>query len=111
MKYLLILVLTSCAFTVAFSQKKTKTSDPSTHKAPVKTVASSDRLYLLSVKQNTSEITKAEYNNLNKNDIEYVKVIKDPALISMYGGKGKKGVVLIVMKGTNEKKRSKHRQG
>ncbi len=111
MKYLLVLVLTSCAFTVAFSQKKTKTSDAVSVKAPAKTVSNSERLYLLSTKEKTSEITKAEYNSLNKKDIDYVKVLKDPALISMYGGKGKKGVVLIVMKGNQEKKKNKHRQG
>jgi len=111
MKYILLLIFASCACTLAIAQKKVKTSQEGTVKAPVKTVSNSDRLYLLSSKQKTSEITKEEFNNLNKKDIDYVKVIKDPALISMYGGKGKKGVVLIVMKGNQEKKRTKQRQG
>ncbi len=111
MKYLTIIVLTICACSSSFAQKKIKNSEEGAVKAPVKTVSNSERLYLLSTNQTTSEITKAEFDNLNKKDIDYVKVLKDPALISMYGGKGKRGVVLIVMKGNQEKKRNKNRQG
>ncbi|HKZ38912.1 MAG TPA: hypothetical protein VJ184_14720 [Chryseolinea sp.] len=111
MKYLLLLVFASCACTFAIAQKKIKTTQEGSVKAPVKNVSNNERLYLLSTKQKTTEITKAEFNSLNKKDIDYVKVIKDPALISMYGGKGKKGVVLIVMKGNQERKKNKNRQG
>jgi hypothetical protein len=111
MKYILLLIFASCVCTFATAQKKVNASPEGSVKAPVKAVSNNERLYLLSTKQKTSEITKAEFDNLNKKDIDYVKVIKDPALISMYGGKGKKGVVLIVMKGNQERKRSKNRQG
>ena len=111
MKYILLLVFAFCACTFAFAQKKAKNSEVASLSTTAKKVSNSGRLYLLSTKQKTSEITKAEFDTLEKKDIEYVKVLKDPALISMYGAKGKKGVVLIVMKGNQQKKRNRNRQG
>ena len=42
-------------------------------------------------------------SGLNANDIESIKVLKDPASMSMYGSRGGNGVILIKTKHSNQK--------
>jgi hypothetical protein len=106
MKYLLILGLSFCAATVSFGQQKTSVEVASTKTPAKKTSLRPTVLYLLSKGDKTTEISKEEYRQIKKKDIEYTKMIKDPALLSMYGDKAKGGVVLVQMKqGPDDKKK------
>jgi hypothetical protein len=106
MKYLLIVGLAFCIATVSFGQQKGSGEVASTKTPAKKTSLSPTVLYLLSKGDKTTEISKEEFRKLKKKDIEYTKMIKDPALLSMYGDKAKSGVVLVQMKqGPNEKKK------
>lgn len=106
MKYLLIVGLSFCAATVSFGQQKTSIKVVSTGTPTKKTSVHPTVLYLLSKGDKTTEISKEEYRQIKKKDIEYTKMIKDPALLSMYGDKAKSGVVLIQMKhGPDDKKK------
>jgi hypothetical protein len=111
MKYLIVLLF-ACLCTSSFAQRQQKqnSSEVASAKKSVKKVSSGDQLYLLSTGNKTHEISKAEADKIDKDQIDYVKVLKDPALISMYGEKGKNGVVLILMKSTAPLKK-KQRQG
>jgi len=42
-------------------------------------------------------------SGLNPNDIESIKVLKDPASMSMYGSRGGNGVIVIKTKHSNQK--------
>lgn len=46
--------------------------------------------------------TNEEFRNLNQNNIKSVNVIKDDAAISIYGNRGKNGVVVITTKNMND---------
>ena len=50
-----------------------------------------------------NEITKEQMENIAPNDIDNVTVLKDKAATSLYGEKGKNGVVLIKTKGYDKK--------
>ncbi len=112
MKYLLIVGLAFCSATVSLAQQAATTPEIASAKTPVKKASSTPSavLYLLSKNDMTSEISKAEFKKLKKKDIEYVKVLKDPVLLSMYGEKAKKGVILVQMKQNPNDKKKKSRQ-
>ena len=57
-----------------------------------------DPLYLRSVRGSAKIITKDEFEKINTEDVDYIKMISDPSSIYIYGDKGKNGVVLVVMK-------------
>jgi hypothetical protein len=104
MKYLLIASLAFSITTISFAQQKIEVA--STKTPAKKTSLSPTVLYLLSKGDKTTEISKEEFRKIKKKDIEYTKMIKDPALLSMYGDKAKSGVVLVQLKqGPNEKKK------
>jgi hypothetical protein len=110
MKYSLVIVLSFFVTTILFAQKKNGTEVASTATPAKKaSMGGSTVLYLLSQGDQTTEITKEEFRKLKKKDIEYTKMIKDPALLSMYGDKAKSGVVLIHMKQTADDKKNKAR--
>src|SRR5687768_10637452 len=111
MKYLIVLLF-ACFGTLSYAQKQQKQapSEVASTKKAVKKISNGDQLYLLSVDNKTQEISKAEFDKIDKDQIEYVKVLKDAGLISMYGEKGKNGVVLVVMK-NNTTIKKKQRQG
>lgn len=50
------------------------------------------------VRVDGKEITKAEFDAINPNDIESISVLKDKTATATYGEKGKNGVLLITMK-------------
>jgi hypothetical protein len=111
MKYLIVLLFVGLGtLTYAQKQQKQAPSEVASTKKAVKKVSHGDQLYLLSVDNKTQEISKAEFDKIDKDQIEYVKVLKDAGLISMYGEKGKNGVVLVVMK-NNTAIKKKQRQG
>lgn len=111
MKYLIVLLLTClCTFTFAQKQQKQNSAEVASVKKPGKKTSSGLQLYLLSTGDKTQEISKSEFDKISKEQIEYVRVLKDAALISMYGDKGKNGVVLVVMKSSASGKK-KQRQG
>ena len=110
MKYLLIVGLAFGTATISFGQP-TKAADIASARTPAKKVSThSSVLYLLSHDDKTTEISKEEFKKLKKKDIEYTKLLKDPALLSMYGDKAKSGVVLIQMKQSPDEKKRKGRQ-
>ena len=110
MKYLLIVGLAFGIATISFGQQ-TKSTDIVAAGTPTKKVAMrSSVLYLLSHDDKTTEISKEEFKKIKKKDIEYTKVLKDPALLSMYGDKAKSGVVLVQMKQSPDEKKKKGRQ-
>ena len=109
MKYLLMIGLTFFATTILFAQQKNKAEVASTGTPAKKTSAGSAVLYLLAQGDQTTEISKEEFRKIKKKDIEYTKMIKDPALLSMYGDKAKSGVVLIHMKQSGDDKKKKSR--
>ena len=111
MKYSIVLLLTClCTFSFAQKQDKSNSSDVASFKKVAKN-ADDEQLYLLSSGNKTQEISKAEFEKIAKDQIEYVRELKDPALISMYGDKGKNGVVLVVLKSNAVSKKPKQRQG
>lgn len=111
MKYLSIVVLALCASTISFAQQTVPTPEIASAKTPVKKPSAAlSRLYLLSNGDNTSEISQADFKKIKKKDIEYVKVLQDPVLLSMYGDKAKSGVILVQMKQSPGEKKQKHRQ-
>lgn len=106
MKYLLSVGLAFCIATISFGQQHGAGEVASTKTPAKKASLSPTVLYLLSKGDKTTEISKEEFRKIKKKDIEYTKMIKDPALLSMYGDKAKSGVVLVQMKqGPNEKKK------
>jgi hypothetical protein len=110
MKYLLIVALAFGIATISFGQQ-TKSTDIVAAGTPAKKVSTrSSVLYLLSHDDKTTEISKEEFKKIKKKDIEYTKVLKDPALLSMYGDKAKSGVVLVQMKQSADEKKKKGRQ-
>ncbi len=112
MKYLLIVGLALCSATVSLAQQAATTPEIASAKTAVKKASSTPSavLYLLSKNDKTSEISKAEFKKLKKKDIEYVKVLKDPVLLSMYVEKAKKGVIMVQMKQNPNDKKKKSRQ-
>ncbi|HZI25732.1 MAG TPA: hypothetical protein VFD46_11665 [Chryseolinea sp.] len=110
MKYLLIVALAFGTATISFGQQ-TRSADIASAGTPAKKVSMrSSVLYLLSQDDKTTEISKEEFKKIKKKDIEYTKVLKDPALLSMYGDKAKSGVVLVQMKQSADEKKKKGRQ-
>ena len=110
MKYLLIVALAFGTATISFGQQ-TRSGDIASAGTPAKKVSMrSSVLYLLSKGDKTTEISNEEFKKIKKKDIEYTKVLKDPALLSMYGDKAKGGVVLVQMKQTAEEKKRKARK-
>ena len=106
MKYLLIVGLAFGTVTISFGQQTTSAYTASAGTPAKKVSTRSSVLYLLSQGGKTTEVSKEELKKIKKKDIEYTKVLKDPALLSMYGDKAKNGVVLVQMKqGADEKKR------
>src|SRR5688572_12160251 len=110
MKYLLIVGLAFGTATISFGQQ-TRSADIASAGTPAKKVSMrSSVLYLLSHDGKTTEISNEEFKKIKKKDIEYTKVLKDPALLSMYGDKAKSGVVLVQMKQSADEKKRKARQ-
>jgi hypothetical protein len=110
MKYLLIVGLAFGTATISFGQQ-TNSADIASAGTPAKKVSTrSSVLYLLSHDDKTTEISKEEFKKIKKKDIEYTKLLKDPALLSMYGDKAKSGVVLVQMKQSADEKKKKGRQ-
>jgi hypothetical protein len=110
MKYLLIVGLALGTATISFGQQ-TRSADLASAGTPAKKVSMrSSVLYLLSHDDKTTEISKEEFKKIKKKDIEYTKLLKDPALLSMYGDKAKGGVVLVQMKQSPDEKKRKGRQ-
>ena len=110
MKYLLIVGLAFGTATISFGQRTSAADIASTRTPAKKASMSLSVLYLLSHDHKTMEISKEEFKKIKKKDIEYTKVIKDPALLSMYGDKAKSGVVLVQMKQSADEKKRKARQ-
>jgi hypothetical protein len=111
MKYLIVLLFACvCTCSIAQKQQKQNSAEVASVKKPIIKVSSGDQLYLLSTGNKTQEISKADFEKIAKDQIEYTRVLKDAALISMYGDKGKNGVVLVVLKSTASGKK-KQRQG
>ena len=107
MKYLLIVGLALCTATISFGQQKGAVEVASTGTPAKKASIGPAVLYLLSQGNKTTEISKEEFRKIKKKDIEYTKMIKDPALLSMYGDKAKSGVVLIQIKQIGDDKKKK----
>lgn len=110
MKYLLIVGLAFCVATISFAQQRGAVEVASSGAPAKKASIRPTVLYLLSQGDKTAEISREEYRKIKKKDIEYTKVIKDPALLSMYGDKAKSGVVLIQMRQSLDEKKKKQRQ-
>lgn len=113
MKYLIVLLFSFvCTCSIAQKQQKQNSPEIASVKKPVKKVSRGEQLYLLSNGSKTEEISKADFDKIAKDQIEYTRVLKDAALISMYGDKGKNGVVLVVMKSAaSGKKKPRHDKG
>jgi hypothetical protein len=110
MKYLLIVGLAFGTATISFGQQ-TSSAEIASAGTPAKKVSMrSSVLYLLSRGDKTTEISNEEFKKIKKKDIEYTKVLKDPALLSMYGDKAKSGVILVQMKQSADEKKRKGRQ-
>ena len=109
MKFLVIFGLAICFATISFGQQKGADEVASTGTPVKKASLGPSVLYLLSKGDKTTEITKEEFRSIKKKDIEYTKVIKDPALLSMYGDKAKSGVVLVHIKQSPDDKKKKAR--
>ena len=101
--------LTLFVTTVLYAQQKATAEVASAGTPANKASVGSTVLYLLSQGNQTTEISKEEFRKIKKKDIEYTKMIKDPALLSMYGDKAKSGVVLIHMKQSGDDKKKKSR--
>jgi hypothetical protein len=113
MKHVLIVVFAFCVLstTSIAQQKNGSTAEVASIKPALKKKPSTtSKLYLLSTGDKTSEITKEDFKKIKKKDIEYVKELKDPVLLSMYGDKAKSGVVLVQMKQSPNEKKKKMRQ-
>lgn len=113
MKYLILGVIALCASaSVSIAQKKGAQSAEIASTKPVakKGTSSASKLYLLSNGDKTSQITREDFKKIKKKDIEYVKELKDPVLLSMYGDKAKSGVILVQMKHNGDDKKRKARQ-
>lgn len=96
MRYLMILGLFMSCFTLAFAQENVdKTEVPSAFDP---NSLAGDPLYLRSVRGIAKIISKDEFEKINTEDVDYIKMITDPSSIYIYGDKGKNGVVLVVMK-------------
>lgn len=52
---------------------------------------------------NGYEVTKSEFESVSPEEIESITVLKDKASVSLYGDKGKDGVIVIQMKMAKEK--------
>ena len=110
MKYLLIVGLAFSTAAISFGQQ-TGSADIASAGTPAKKVSMrSSVLYLLSHDDKTTEISNEEFKKIKKKDIEYTKVLKDPALLSMYGDKAKSGVVLVQMKQSGDETKRKARK-
>ncbi len=110
MKYLLIVGLAFGTATISFGQQTSAADIASAGTPAEKASIRLSVLYLLSHDHKTTEISKEEFKKIKKKDIEYTKVIKDPALLSMYGDKAKSGVVLVQMKQSADEKKRKARR-
>jgi archaellum component FlaG (FlaF/FlaG flagellin family) len=64
-------------------------------------------LYLVSSMKTAKIITKDQYEKINQDQVDYIRVINDPSSIHIYGDKAKNGVVLIVMKNIAKKRKHK----
>jgi hypothetical protein len=112
MKYSMFFLLTClCTFSFAQKQSKINSSEVASVKKSRKKDTGDEQLYLLCTGSKTQEITKAEFEKIEKDQIEYVRVLKDAAITDMYGDKGKNGVVLVVLKSNSGNKKPKQRQG
>jgi hypothetical protein len=98
-----------CTFSFAQKQDKINSSEVASVKKSKKKKTGDEQLYLLSRGNKTQEITKAEFEKIEKDSIEYVRVLKDPAIVDMYGEKAKNGVVLVVLKSNGGSKKQKQR--
>ena len=109
MKYLLIVGLAFWTATISFGQQKSA-DDIASSRTPTEKASMSLSVYLLSHGDKTTEISKDEFKKIKKKDIEYTKVLTDPALLSMYGDKARSGVVLVHLKQSADEKKRKARQ-
>lgn len=109
MKCILIVGLVFSLATVSLGQQKNSGEVASAATPAKKASLGPTVLYLLSTEDKTTEITKDEFRRIKKKDIEYTKMIKDPALLSMYGDKAKSGVILVQLKQSGEDKKKKAR--
>ena len=112
MKILFVLILACATITVTQAQQSAANSPEmaSTKPAVKKRAPAASKLYLLSNGDETKQITQQDFRKIQKKDIEYVKVLTDPVLLSMYGDKAKSGVVLVQLKNSPEQKKRKARQ-
>lgn len=92
---MIIGLLMSCC-TMAFAQENADKSEVPSAFDP--NSLGGDPLYLRSVRGSAKIITKGEFEKINTEDVDYIKMISDPSSIYIYGDKGKNGVVLVVMK-------------
>ena len=106
MKYLLIFGFIVGCCSMALSQEiADKPVVPSSFD-PADNTLNTDPLYLRSIGGSAKIISKDEFEKIDAEDINYIKIITDPSSIYIYGDKGKNGVMLIVMKSTFSEKYS-----
>lgn len=113
MKNILVVILVCCT-TITISQAQQSaaiSTEMASTKATVKKKApAASKLYLLSNGDETKQITQQDFKKINKKDIEYVKELTDPVLLSMYGDKAKSGVFLVQLKHSPDEKKRRARQ-
>ncbi len=56
-------------------------------------------LYLVSSMKSARLISKDQFDKIDHEQVDYIKMINDPSSTYIYGEKAKNGIVLIVMKG------------
>jgi hypothetical protein len=110
MKTILVFCAALSFCTISFGQNANSAEIASAETPKKQPSSKGARLYLLSNGDKTSEISVAEFKKLKKTDIEYVRVLKDPVLLSMYGDKAKSGVILVQLKNSTDEKKRKQRK-
>jgi hypothetical protein len=112
MKKILVVILAFCA-TITISQAQqaaANTPEMASTKVTVKKKApAASKLYLLSNGNETKQITQQDFKKIHKKDIEYVRELTDPVLLSMYGDKATSGVVLVQLKNSPDEKKRRAR--
>lgn len=94
MKFLLIvgMLMSGCTLCMAQDRSVTVTEMDGISALPV------DPLYVVSSMKTAKIITRDQFDKISTEDIDYVKMLDDPASIYIYGDKAKNGVMLIVLK-------------